>query len=468
MKLSEANLPHIPQRSPNYDRNAVQTGIVHLGIGAFHRAHQAVFVDDLLAEDPTWGIVGASLRTTATAQALNPQNGLYTLVVRTGTTEEVRIIGSVTEVMVSGENPSDLIAKMVEPNVRIVSLTITEKGYCHRRSTGGADLDHPDIQYDISNPYQPRSAAGMIVAALRVRKANGIGPFSVMSCDNLPNNGAIARQVVLDLAQFIDPVLAHWIETQVTFPATMVDRIVPATTSDDRAHLTHTTGILDAAPVVSEPFCQWVVEDNFCAGRPAFETVGVIMTQDVHPFESMKLRLLNGAHSCIAYAGLRRGHSTVAQAVRDKVILKQVRDLWSETTATLVPPQGVDLDVYTDALILRFQNEALHHELLQIASDGSQKLPQRVLDPIRDRISTQQPFIALARIVSDWLSIVTHKTAAGFTFPLSDPLQAILRPKNGTVSSMELLNVSEVFGADLASSEAFHSVIQGQLVTTED
>lgn len=460
MNLSDGTLRHFAQRGPNYDRSSVKIGIVHLEIGAFQRAHQAVYIDDLLADDPTWGIIGASLRSGAMAQALNPQNGLYTLVVKTGTQTKARIIGSVKHVIVAADNPAALIAQMAAPNVRIVSLTITEKGYCHHPSTGALNVDQPDIKHDLAHPNAPISAAGMIIAALGARKASGAGPFTILSCDNLPNNGAIMRQVVLELARLSDPTLADWIETHVTFPSTMVDRIVPATTADDCAALAKNTGIQDAAPMVSEPFYQWVIEDNFCAGRPAFESVGVIMTDDVHLFENMKLGLLNGAHSAIAYAGLRRGHVTVAHAIRDAVILKHVHNLWAEMITTFQPPPGVDLDAYKSALIGRFENEALQHALLQIASDGSQKLPQRVLSPIRDRMSSGQPFPALARVVTDWLWTVTERDAHGFSFPLNDPLAATLRPNGTTLKPQDILRMVEFFGEELATNDAFRLAVK--------
>ncbi len=466
MRLGNLTLPKVTAQTPNYDRAHIQTGIVHLGVGAFQRAHQAVYIDDLLANDPHWGIVGASLRSRATADALNPQNGLYSVTTKSGKTQSCRVVGSLQKVITAPLDPEALIAHMADPNVRIVSLTVTEKGYCYDPSSGGLDTQNHDIQHDVRHPHTPKTAPGFLVAALRRRMDMKVAPFTVLSCDNLPNNGDVAQKVVTGLARLIDPNLADWIEDGVTFPATMVDRIVPATTPADKAKAAAVLGVTDAWPIVTEPFGQWVIEDNFCADRPDFASVGAIMTNDVHPFETMKLRLLNGSHSALAYRGLLAGYETVAQAIADPTIRAFIADMMAhEVAPSLTAPSGIDLVGYQSDLLERFANPSLNHSLLQIAADGSQKLPQRILDPIRDRLARGEPFERLSQVVAFWLRFVTMRQENGYQFPLDDPMAADLRPTdemNGAHMT-SLLQNRRIFGPDLTKSETFLTAVQTAL-----
>lgn len=466
MKLCDDTLSTVSVQKPEYDRNKVESGIVHLGPGAFHRAHQAVFVDDILARDPSWGIIGASLRSDAAANALNPQNGLYSVITRSGTTEKCRVIGSLKQVICAPDDPAALIAQMAAPSVRIVSLTITEKGYCRDAIGTDVDLKSPDIQHDLGNPDRPRSAPGFLVAALARRKAAGAGPFTVLSCDNLPHNGQIARHVVTGLARRIDPDLADWIDGSVTFPSSMVDRIVPATTKQDRACAKKHLGMVDEWPVMTEPFGQWVIEDQFCAGRPPFDDRAVILTGDVHPFETMKLRLLNGSHSALAYLGLLRGHSTVAEAVNDPSIGNFVKRLMvDEISPCINVPPDIDLAQYRDDLMERFRNPALNHALLQIATDGSQKLPQRILNSIRDRMAADESYDCLARVIAAWLQFIFARGPNGYLFVLDDPLATELRGSaNAPHSPLTVLKNRQIFG-DLAQSVPFRDSVQTALGT---
>ena len=349
---------------------------MHLGVGAFHRAHQAVTIDDCLAEDGSWGIVGASLRSPETRDALAPQDGLYTLAVRGGAGEEMRVIGSLLKLLVAPEDPGALLAVLSDPAIRIVTLTVTEKAYL-RGVDGGLDKAHRDIVHDLAYSKLPRTMHGFLVEALSRRFAAGIAPFTVLCCDNLPANGTTVRRVLLDFAVLRDVALAARIAEAVAFPSSMVDRIVPATTDADRARVSDVIGLTDAWPVVTEPFTQWVIEDNFPGGRPDWERFGVEMVQDVTPFEDMKLRLLNGSHSAIAYLGLLSGLATVDQAFSDPAIRNFVSGLWSEAVQTL--PATLDTQGYTAKLTERFDNPALAHQTRQIAMDGSQKLPQRII-----------------------------------------------------------------------------------------
>ena len=315
-RLSNETLKQLPDTiaKPGYDRAAVTVGIVHLGIGAFHRAHQAVFTDDVLSRDPSWGICGVSLRSAETRDALAPQDGLYTLKVQDGGGEALRVIGSVVETLVAPENPQAVLARMADPATRIVSLTVTEKGYCHNPATGMLDEDHPDVRHDLQNPQTPKSAIGFIVEALAQRRAAGVAAFTLLSCDNLPSNGHVLKRAVNRFAALRDPDLAAFV-ADVAAPSTMIDRIVPATTDADRVAIAVALGVDDAWPVVTEPFRQWVVEDHFPLGRPEWEEAGAVFVPEVSAFETMKLRLLNGSHSTLAYLGFLAGAETVADAM---------------------------------------------------------------------------------------------------------------------------------------------------------
>lgn len=316
-RLSDATLSAAPPAiaRPLYDRARVTPGIVHLGIGAFHRAHQAVVIDDRLnAGETSWGIVGASLRSSDTREALQPQDGLYTLAVRSAAPPQYRVIGSISDVLVAPEDPEALLARLADPAIRIVSLTVTEKGYCHDPATGTLNEDHPDVRHDLSAAL-PRSAPGYLVEALARRRKAGVKPFTVLCCDNLPSNGATVKRVLARFARLRDPDLGAFLTDELACPSTMVDRIVPATTDENRAEVSTALGLQDAWPVMAEPFWQWVVEDDFPTGRPDLAASGVELVRDVAPYELMKLRLLNGSHSTLAYLGYLSGRETIADTV---------------------------------------------------------------------------------------------------------------------------------------------------------
>ena len=354
----EAGLPARLHHTPS----AAPAGIVHLGLGAFFRAHGAIYVEQAMAASGgDWGIVGVSLQSPGTRDRLAPQGWAYTALQLGPEGETAQVVTVLRDVLVAPENPQAVLDAMTAPAVRIVSLTVTEKGYCHEPSTGRLNADHPDIRHDLDNPL-PRSAPGFLVRALQARRVAGIPPFTVMCCDNLPENGHVVRGVVLDLARLIDPDLAAWIEAQGAFPSTMVDRIVPATTPADLDRVETLTGRRDEAPVMHEPFRQWVVEDRFCNGRPDLGAVGVQLVDDVTPFEHMKLRMLNGTHSSLAYLGYLAGHQTIADTMADPVMAQFVDRLWrSEIIPALTPPPGTDLAAYADALAARYANPAIRH-----------------------------------------------------------------------------------------------------------
>jgi len=455
----------------SYDRARVQAGIVHIGVGAFCRAHLFAYVDDVLRTDPGWGIVGASLRRPDTRDALKPQDWLYTLCVRGAKGDSNRIVGSLLDVLVVTRQRDALMAAMTDPRVRIVSLTVTEKGYCHDPATGELDPTHPDIVSDLAHPKSPVSAPGILVRAIELRRAAGIAPFTVLCCDNLPANGETTARIVTGLAALRDDALARHIEGEVAFPSTMVDRIVPATTDTDRARVLEATGLRDAWPVVTEPFSEWVIEDRFSAGRPRFESVGAQLVADVRPYELRKLRMLNGSHSMLAYLGYLAGHEFVSQAIAEPALRTLVRDFMTEEAADTLPTGLGEPGAYRDLLLERFANPALGHRTWQIAMDGSQKLPQRLLGTIRERLSAARPIGRAALGVAAWMRYVGGVDEHGREIDVRDPLAARLRrladpARHGPDEIVAgLLGVREVFGDDLPRNATFRAEVEMHLAS---
>jgi fructuronate reductase len=470
-RLSDATL-HLATtvKQPGYDRSQVQIGIVHLGIGAFHRAHQAVYTDSVLASgDDRWGILGISLRSGDTRDALEPQDGLYTVATRDGSGDSFRVIGSIAKVLVAPENPEAVLAAMADPEVKIVSLTVTEKGYCYSPATASLDESHADIVHDLANTAAPLSAIGFIVEALARRRANGIEPFTLLSCDNLPSNGETLKRVVTRFAELRDPALGQHIRDKVAFPSTMVDRIVPATTDADRATTSQSTGLFDAWPIMTEPFTQWVVEDHFPSGRPAWEKFGVTFVDNVDAFELMKLRLLNGSHSTLAYLGYLAGYETVSDVMNGEGFSALIETMMDEEIApTLQPLPGFDLAAYKAELRERFRNPALRHRTWQIAMDGSQKLPQRLLNTIRQRLEQNEPFDRLALGVAGWMRYATGMDENGQPIDVRDPLaNEFKRGATGKTSADDLvdayLGLDQIFGHDLPKNQIFRRAIKSAL-----
>jgi fructuronate reductase len=456
---------------PNYDLSAVTAGIVHLGIGAFHRAHMAAYVDSLLAQHPDWAIIGASLRRPDTRDALAPQDFLYTLAVRDASGTKARIIGSIRDVIDANADRSRLTELMASPAIRIVSLTVTEKGYCYAPATGELDEAHPDIVHDLAHPDAPVSAPGIIAAALKLRHDRGLIPFTVMSCDNLPSNGKTAGRIVKRYAELLgDTNYTKYVQS-VQFPSTMIDRIVPATTDADREIVKEIIGLDDAWPIMTEPFTQWVIEDRFPAGRPPFELAGATLVEDVEPFELMKLRMLNGSHSTMSYLGYLSGHQYVSEAIANPGIHKLIHGLMTEEAIPTLPMPRPQLEAYRDQLLARFANPALKHRTWQIAMDGTQKLPQRLLGTIRARMQTGQPFPRLALGVAAWMRYVTGLDEAGQPIDVKDPLSARLRElanaagRDADKLATNLLTVTEVFGPDLPASQPFRDIVTGHLAS---
>lgn len=448
---------------PTYDRNKLVSRIVHLGFGAFHRAHQAVYTDILAQEHGSdWGYTEVNLIGGEQQIAdLKMQDRLYTVAEMSADAWTARVVGVVKDALhAQVDGLEAVLAKMCEPQVAIVSLTITEKGYCHSPATGQLMLDHPLIVADLATPHQPKSAPGVIVEALARRKAAGLAPFSVMSCDNMPENGHVMRNVTCAYARAVDAELGEWIAQHVTFPSTMVDRIVPAVTAETLDKIEHITGVRDPAGVACEPFRQWVIEDNFVAGRPAWEKAGAELVSDVIPFEEMKLRMLNGSHSFLAYLGYLAGYQHINECMEDASYRKAAHTLMLKEQAPTLKVQGVDLARYADLLIDRYSNPALRHRTWQIAMDGSQKLPQRMLDSVRWHLVHHSDFSLLALGIAGWMRYVGGVDEQGQNIDVVDPLltviqQTVKSSEQGEARVKALLGIEAIFGKELPHEKAF-------------
>lgn len=472
-RINNSVLPSIDSSAiqlPQYDRAAVKSSIVHLGIGAFHRAHQAFYTEAVLNQfGGDWGIIGCSLRSASVKTQLAEQDGLYTLVERGPDGEKFQVMGAVQQVVVGPEDPAALVAIMAGEQTQIVSLTVTEKGYCHDPATGNLNLSHPDIQHDLANLAEPKSAIGYIVAALQSRKAAGQPSFTVLSCDNLPNNGEVLEKVVLQFAEQVNTELSEWVSTHTKFPSTMIDRIVPATTESDRADLEAKVGYRDEGMVVAEPFTQWVIEDAFCSSRPQWESVGALLVKDVTAFEKMKLRLLNGSHSMLAYAGYLSGFETISDVMTEPAFVSLCKTFMdTEAGPTVKTPEGFDIDDYKQQLRDRFANPGLKHRTWQIAMDGSQKIPQRLLETLREQLESGGSIKVISLAVAAWFKYVSAVDDAGEPIDVQDPLAARLKAISDEHSDLgervsALLGVKEVFGDDLVDCTEFSEAIVGWL-----
>ncbi|XTZ36615.1 mannitol dehydrogenase family protein [Salmonella enterica] len=452
---------------PHYDRNRLQARIVHLGFGAFHRAHQSVYADILAAEQGSdWGYCEVNLIGGEQQIAdLQQQDHLYTVAEMSADKWSARVIGVAKRALhAKVDGLEAVLDAMCEPQVAIVSLTITEKGYCHSPATGKLMLDHPLIAADLKNPQQPQSAVGVIVEALARRRDRGLAPFSVMSCDNMPENGHVTRNVVCAYAHAVSSELAQWVETHVTFPSTMVDRIVPAVTPQTLDKIEQLTGVRDPAGVACEPFRQWVIEDNFVAGRPAWEKAGAELVADVVPFEEMKLRMLNGSHSFLAYLGYLAGYQHINECMEDDNFRRAAHALMLKEQAPTLKVTGVDLAHYADLLIERYSNPALRHRTWQIAMDGSQKLPQRMLDSVRWHLVHQSDFALLALGIAGWMRYVGGVDEQGEAIEVCDPLlaeiqQAVRSSAEGEARVRALLGIKAIFGNELPQETKFVSEV---------
>jgi fructuronate reductase len=459
-RLCERTLARVPPHvlRPHYDRSVTSIGTVHFGPGAFHRAHQAFYFDRLLERDAGRAICAVSLKTASVRDALASQDGLYTLT-ELDAAPTVRVIGAICEMLVAAEDPTAVSRRLAASNTSLVTITVTEKGYC-LDGARGLDFDHPDIAYDLRNPEAPRSLVGWLVRGLQLRHERGLAPYLVVSCDNLSDNGLTLRQAVLAFAARRDRALAGWIEERTRFPRTMVDSITPATDAALRSSVAQALGLKDAWPIQRERFLQWVVEETDFAAQPDWASAGVTLSRDVSAHERAKLRLLNGAHSTLAYLGLLAGLETVAQAVAEPALRAFIeRLMFEDIEPTLTVPRGEDLAAYRQSILQRFENPAMRHQLAQIAWDGSQKLPIRILGTIADAIRAHRPLTRLALAVAAWMHFIRSR-AANAT-PIVDPLREELAAcgRSATGNSRRdlpmFLNLSGIFPAQLSLNADF-------------
>ena len=433
----------------HYPREQLKTGIVHLGLGAFVRAHMIAMTEATIyaQQDLRWGIVGVSLRHADTRDALQKQDGLYTLALREtaalgGSQQHLQVVGCLQQILVAPENPGAVLDAIAAPNTHIVSLTVTEKGYCHHPAQGTLQWDHLDIVRDLQHPEAPRSAIGFLVHGLQQRYRTHKRPLTLLSLDNLPSNGHVLSTLVLSFSNKLDPALAQWIKSECTFPNSMVDRIVPKTTEVDRSEIARALGLHDAWPVVAETFCQWVIEDRFAAARPAWELSGARFVASAAAWETLKLRMVNGTHSAIAYLGALAGWHTVDQAMQQPTLVSFLEALMcEEIEITLSELPGLDIQAYRNSLLTRFTNTALAHRTQQIAMDGSQKIRQRWLNTIKDLQAQKKPCVRLALCLAAWIQYLGGVDELGNTYSIQDPLNALLQ--------VALANVTAQAGAAL-------------------
>ncbi|EXS71907.1 mannitol dehydrogenase family protein [Sphingobium sp. Ant17] len=404
MRLSQENIAalNVDVERPGYDRAAQACGIVHFGIGAFHRAHQAVYTDDAMAAgDRDWGITGVSLRSGDVADQMEPQDGLFTVSERGSGSQRTRLIGAVQRVLVAPRDPAAVVAALASSSTHIVSFTVTEKGYCR---TPAGQLDLAMLEPELADGATPRSIYGFLATGLAQRRAAGMPGLTLVSCDNLAENGAVLSVLLNAYLDRVDPGLAAWFRRECACPSTMVDRIVPAVTDADRQQIADTIGMEDAAAVITEPFRQWVIEDRFAGPRPRWEVGGAQLVADVRQHEAAKLRMLNGAHSALAYLGLAQGHDFVHQAIADPTLRPLIEQLMRhEAGVSLGSDPGLDIDAYAAQLLARFANSALPHRLAQIAVDGSQKIPQRWLEPLAINLAAGRACPATLKALAAWM-----------------------------------------------------------------
>ncbi|MGB3376535.1 MAG: mannitol dehydrogenase family protein [Microbacterium sp.] len=450
---------------PTYLRDSTKIGIAHIGVGNFHRSHQAMYADRLLTEEPDspWAISGIGTRPEdrPLITALKNQDGLYSLSLfdRDGSVK-TRVIGSVRELILSADEPQIALKRLSDPAVHVVSLTITESGYVEDAANGRRAVDDDDVRTDAAADFsRPQTAFGLIVAALRARRAAGIIPFTVMSCDNIQGNGAVARASVVATARLVDDDLADWIGENVGFPSTMVDRITPRPTPDQVEFIERRLGVDDNAIVVAEPFTQWILEDDFRAGRPAWEKVGAIFTDNIGAYESMKLRLLNGAHQVLAYVGALRGHDFAHEAMRDAVVRNWLDSYWRELALpTLGLPVGVDGDEYIGSLIERFGNPAIADTLERLAADSSARMAKFILPVLIDARDRPEFHQTAAVVLGSWATAVAASKSPAISAGVSDAVHAAVRSNDDPCAFLSAADWLAPFAADERLRESVAAV----------
>jgi fructuronate reductase len=471
--LSLDGLSRLPSASrPRITPGAAAAGIVHLGLGAFHRAHQAVYTEDAMAAaGGDWGIIGVAPRSAAVVDALRAQDGLYSVTTLAPHGRAVRVIGSLAGVRHAAADPAAVVALLADPAIRVVTLTVTEKGYRLDPATGRPLLDD-ELRADLETDRAPGTVPGLLIRGLAARRRAGAGPIALVSCDNLPANGHLLRSLVTHLAETVR--LGDWVRENVTFPGTMVDRIVPASTAETLDVALRELGARDLAAVCGEPYYQWVIEDDFPGGRPAWDRAGAVMTADPRPWERLKLRTLNGVHSAVAYLGAVAGRDTIASALTLPGLPAAMRRFIAEDVApSLVPPDGITTIAYGEQVLDRFANPAIGHRTVQVAMDGSQKLPQRVLHTILDRRAAGECPRWGALVVAAWMRFVQGQTDDGRPLPLDDPLAARIRaalaaaPDTPAGVVDALLALDTVFAPELAGDDVVRALLVQWLTDLE-
>ncbi|TFV52816.1 mannitol dehydrogenase family protein [Blastococcus sp. TF02A-35] len=473
LPLSDATLPHHGGQLevPTYDRSALTPAVVHFSVGGFHRAHQLLYFDELAERriSTDWGVVGVGLRSRTMKDALAPQDHLYTVVERSPDGERARVVGVMVGYHFAPDDPTAVLDLLTDARTRMVSLTITDSGYRLDARTGLFDSDDPDIRWDVREPSRPRTVFGFIVEALDRRRRAGIPPFSVVSCDNMHRNGQAARAAVVGFARLRDEVLARWISDRVAFPSSMVDRITPHTSPEEREAVAQRYGVDDRWPVITEPFSQWVIEDTFCDGRPPLDEVGVRFVPDVGRYELMKTRLLNASHCALGYLGSLAGHTSLDQVMADPVFAAYVTRLMDvEVTPLLPPPGGIDLADYKRSLLQRFANPAIADGLARLCRRGSTKLPHHLLPSLRQALEEDRPHELLTLAVAGWVRYLRGTDDAGRPLPLEDALGDRLRAlaRSGGTDPRPLLGETSVFG-DLGDLPGFADELEQALVALE-
>ncbi len=465
MKLNQQNLNRLAAevQLPAYRLSDTRQGIAHIGVGGFHRAHQAYYTDALMnsGEALDWAICGVGLRAEdrRARDDLKEQDYLFTLFeLGDSDNTEVRVIGAIRDMLLAEEGAQALIDKLADPQIRIVSLTITEGGYCIDDSSGEFMAHLPQIQHDLTHPEAPKTVFGFLCAALEKRRAAGIPAFTVMSCDNLPHNGAVTRKALLAFATLRNRDLCSWIDVNVSFPNAMVDRITPMTSTAHRLQLADKHGVDDAWPVVCEPFVQWVLEDKFVNGRPAWEKVGVQFTDDVSPYEEMKIKLLNGSHLALTYLGFLKGYRFVHETMNDPLFVRYMRAYMDlDVTPQLAPVPGIDLSDYKDTLVARFSNQAIADQLERVCSDGSSKFPKFTIPTINRLIADGRETRRAALVVAAWALYLKGVDENGDTYTIPDPRAAFCQAlvADDKLITERLLGVEEIFGAAIPKSAEF-------------
>jgi mannitol 2-dehydrogenase len=457
-----SSLHHDGLAVPTYDRSRLRAGIVHLGVGGFHRAHQAMYLDRLMnaGQAYDWAICGVGVlpHDARMRDALLAQDGMYTLVLKhPDGTLEGRVIGSIVDFLLAPDDPEAVVEKMASPEIRIVSLTVTEGGYNVNPVTGEFDADDPAVRADLEPGAVPATTFGLVTEALRRRRDRGVPPFTVASCDNIQGNGDVAHRMFTAFARLKDAELADWIERHVPFPNSMVDRITPVTTDDDRAMVAERFGVDDAWPVVAEPFTQWVIEDRFAAGRPAYEEVGAQLVDDVEPYELMKLRLLNASHQALCYLGYLTGYRYAHEVCADETFVRFLRDYMArEGAPTLLPVPGVDLAEYQATLIERFANPHVRDTLARLCAESSDRIPTWLLPVVRANLDSGGEIHRSAAVVAAWARYAEGVDEQGEHIAIVDRLADRLKAAAARQSEDPLAFVRdrELFG-DLAEQPRF-------------